>query len=259
MKGRNAIVTGSTSGIGLAIAEAIAAAGCNVMLNGLGDPDEIEATRHRLADASGRTIAFCGADMARPSEVRALVETAARTLGPVDILVNNAGIQHVAPLVDFPEEKWDLVLAVNLSAAFHASKAVVPAMAARGFGRIVNIASALGLVGAPHKPAYVAAKHGLVGLTRSIALEVAQTGVTCNVVCPGMVMTPIIEMQVADQARVTGLDPDAVIQSVFLENQPIRRPVTPQEIAAAVVFLCSDAAGGVTGAVLPVDGGYTAR
>ena len=259
MKGRIAVVTGSTSGIGHAIADALAAAGCHVMLNGLGDPDEIEAARRRMADASGCTIAFCGADMARPSEVRALMETAARTLGPVDILVNNAGIQHVAPLADFPEEKWDQVLAVNLSAAFHASKAVVPDMSARGFGRIVNIASALGLVGAPHKPAYVAAKHGLVGLTRSIALEVAQTGVTCNVVCPGMVMTPIIEMQVADQARVTGLDPEAVIQSVFLENQPIRRPVTPQEIAAAVVFLCSDAAGGVTGAVLPVDGGYTAR
>ncbi|QTL05333.1 3-hydroxybutyrate dehydrogenase [Aquabacter sp. L1I39] len=259
MKGRNAVVTGSTSGIGQAIASALAAAGCNVMLNGFGDPSAIEATRREMAEASGRTIAYAAADMSQPSDVRGLMEQAANALGPVDILVNNAGIQHVAPLADFPEEKWDQVLAVNLSAAFHASKAVVPAMSTRGFGRIVNIASALGLVGAPHKPAYVAAKHGLVGLTRSIALEVAQTGITCNVVCPGMVMTPIIEMQVADQARVTGLDPEAVIQGVFLENQPIRRPVTAQEIAAAVVFLCSDAAGGVTGAVLPVDGGYTAR
>lgn len=259
MKGRNAVVTGSTSGIGHAIAGALAAAGCNVMLNGFGDAADVEAARREMADTSGRTIAYCAADMSRPTEVRELLETAAHTLGPVDILVNNAGIQHVAPLADFPEDKWDQVLAVNLSAAFHASKAAVPGMADRGFGRIVNIASALGLVGAPHKPAYVAAKHGLVGLTRSIALEVAQTGITCNVVCPGMVMTPIIEMQVADQARVTGLDPEAVIQGVFLENQPIRRPVTAQEIAAAVVFLCSDAAGGVTGAVLPVDGGYTAR
>ncbi len=151
------------------------------------------------------------------------------------------------------------VLAVNLSAAFHATKAVMPAMLARGFGRVVNIASALGLVGAPHKPAYVATKHGLIGLTRSVALEVAQGGVTCNVVCPGMVMTPIIEMQVADQARVTGLPPAEVVQEVFLENQPIRRPVKAEEIAAAVVFLCSEAAAGITGTVLSVDGGYTAR
>lgn len=259
MKGRTAIVTGSTSGIGRAIAQALAAEGCNVMLNGFGEAGEIEAARRQMADATGRTIGYFAADMGRPAEVRALVETTARTLGPVDILINNAGVQHVAPLADFPDEKWDLLLAVNLSAAFHSSKAVMPAMITRGFGRIVNIASALGLVGAPHKPAYVASKHGLVGLTKSIALEVAQTGVTCNVVCPGMVMTPIIEMQVADQARVTGLPAEEVVAGVFLENQPIRRPVTAEEIAAAVVFLCSDAAAGVTGTALSVDGGYTAR
>lgn len=259
MKGRNAVVTGSTSGIGLAIARSLAAEGCNVMLNGFGDPAEIEMVCREMAEATGCTIGYSGADMGRPEEVRALIAAAQNTLGTVDILINNAGVQHVAPLVAFPEDKWDLLLAVNLSAAFHATKAVMPAMLARGFGRVVNIASALGLVGAPHKPAYVATKHGLIGLTRSVALEVAQGGVTCNVVCPGMVMTPIIEMQVADQARVTGLPPAEVVQEVFLENQPIRRPVKAEEIAAAVVFLCSEAAAGITGTVLSVDGGYTAR
>lgn len=259
MKGRNAVVTGSTSGIGLAIARSLAAEGCNVMLNGFGDPAEIEMVCREMAEATGCTIGYSGADMGRPEEVRALIAAAQNTLGTVDILINNAGVQHVAPLVAFPEDKWDLLLAVNLSAAFHATKAVMPAMLARGFGRVVNIASALGLVGAPHKPAYVATKHGLIGLTRSVALEVAQGGVTCNVVCPGMVMTPIIEMQVADQARVTGLPPEEVVREVFLENQPIRRPVKAEEIAAAVVFLCSEAAAGITGTVLSVDGGYTAR
>ncbi|MFS8038174.1 3-hydroxybutyrate dehydrogenase [Xanthobacter sp. AM11] len=259
MKGRNAIVTGSTSGIGLAIARALAAEGCNVMLNGFGDAAAIEATRAQIAAEAATTVAYMDADLSHPAQVRALVEEAARRLGPIDILVNNAGVQHVAPLAEFPDEKWDLLLAVNLSAAFHASKAVIAGMSGRGFGRIVNIASALGLVGAPHKPAYVATKHGIIGLTKSIALEVAETGVTCNAVCPGMVMTPIIEMQVADQARVTGLPPEEVVRQVFLENQPIRRPVTAQEIAGAVVFLCSPAGSGVTGTALAVDGGYVAR
>lgn len=259
MKGRNAIVTGSTSGIGLAIARALAAEGCNVMLNGFGDPDGIEEIRADMEAAGGTKVAYMAADMGRPAEVRALVARAAEQLGPVDILVNNAGVQHVAPLAEFPDEKWDQLLAVNLSAAFHASKAVIASMATRKFGRIVNVASALGLVGAPHKPAYVATKHGVVGLTKAIALEVAETGVTCNAVCPGMVMTPIIEMQVADQAKVTGLRPDEVVREVFLNNQPIRRPVTAEEIAGAVVFLCSPAGSGVTGTALAVDGGYLAR
>ncbi|MFG1246512.1 3-hydroxybutyrate dehydrogenase [Xanthobacter flavus] len=259
MKGRNAIVTGSTSGIGLAIARALAAEGCNVMLNGLGDAGEIEAVRADLAAAAGTNIAYNGADVSRPAEVRALVAAARAELGPVDILVNNAGIQHVSALADFPDEQWDRLVAVNLSAAFHASKAVIASMTERRFGRIVNIASVLGLVGAPHKAAYVATKHGLVGLTKSIAIEVAETGVTCNAVCPGMVMTPIIEMQVADQAKVTGLSPEDVVKEVFLQNQPIRRPVTAEEIAGAVVFLCSPAGSGVTGTTLAVDGGYVAR
>ncbi|UJX46234.1 3-hydroxybutyrate dehydrogenase [Xanthobacter sp. YC-JY1] len=259
MKGRNAIVTGSTSGIGLAIARALAGEGCNVMLNGLGDAGEIEAVRADLAAAAGTNIAYNGADVSRPAEVRALVAAARAELGPVDILVNNAGIQHVSALADFPDEQWDRLVAVNLSAAFHASKAVIASMTERRFGRIVNIASVLGLVGAPHKAAYVATKHGLVGLTKSIAIEVAETGVTCNAVCPGMVMTPIIEMQVADQAKVTGLSPEDVVKEVFLQNQPIRRPVTAEEIAGAVVFLCSPAGSGVTGTTLAVDGGYVAR
>ncbi|MFG1210461.1 3-hydroxybutyrate dehydrogenase [Xanthobacter flavus] len=259
MKGRNAIVTGSTSGIGLAIARALAREGCNVMLNGLGDAGEIEAGRADLAAAAGTKIAYNGADVSRPAEVRALVAAARAELGPVDILVNNAGIQHVSALADFPDEQWDRLVAVNLSAAFHASKAVIASMTERRFGRIVNIASVLGLVGAPHKAAYVATKHGLVGLTKSIAIEVAETGVTCNAVCPGMVMTPIIEMQVADQAKVTGLSPEDVVKEVFLQNQPIRRPVTAEEIAGAVVFLCSPAGSGVTGTTLAVDGGYVAR
>ena len=259
MKGRNAIVTGSTSGIGLAIARALAGEGCNVMLNGLGDAGEIEAVRADLAAFAGTKIAYHGADVSRPAEVRALVAAATAELGPVDILVNNAGIQHVSALADFPDEQWDRLVAVNLSAAFHASKAVIGSMTERRFGRIVNIASVLGLVGAPHKAAYVATKHGLVGLTKSIAIEMAETGVTCNAVCPGMVMTPIIEMQVADQAKVTGLSPEDVVKEVFLQNQPIRRPVTAEEIAGAVVFLCSPAGSGVTGTTLAVDGGYVAR
>jgi 3-hydroxybutyrate dehydrogenase len=259
MHGRNAIVTGSTSGIGLAIARALADTGCNVMLNGFGDPAEIEAARAGIAAEAGTRVAYDGADLSHPDAVRALVARTVAELGPVDILVNNAGVQHVAPLAAFPDEKWDLVLAVNLSAAFHASKAVIASMTERRFGRIVNVASALGLVGAPHKPAYVAAKHGLVGLTKAIALEVAETGVTCNAVCPGMVMTPIIEMQVADQAKVTGLPPEEVVREVFLDNQPIRRPVTAEEIAGAVVFLCSPSGSGVTGTALAVDGGYVAR
>ncbi len=259
MRGRTAIVTGSTSGIGLAIARALAGEGCNVMLNGLGDPAGIEAARAAIAEASGTRIGFMAADLRSPEAVRALVARTVEDLGPVDILVNNAGVQHVAPLATFPDEQWDLLLAVNLSAAFHASKAVIASMTARRFGRIVNISSALGLVGAPHKPAYVATKHGLIGLTKAVALEVAETGVTCNAVCPGMVMTPIIEMQVADQARVTGLAPEEVVREVFLDNQPIRRPVTAEEIAGAVVFLCSPAGSGVTGTALAVDGGYVAR
>ncbi|MGQ9365786.1 3-hydroxybutyrate dehydrogenase [Azospirillum sp. ST 5-10] len=256
---RAALVTGATGGIGAAIAAALAAQGRDLMLSGLGEADAVERQCAALAAAHGVRVAHHGADLRDPAAVRALVRAAEEAYGGVDVLVNNAGIQHVAALHLFPDDRWDEVLAVNLSAAFHATKAVLPEMMARRRGRIVNVASALGLVGAPHKPAYVAAKHGLVGLTRATALEVAELGITCNAVCPGLVMTPIIERQVAAQAQVTGLAADEVVKTVFLANQPTRRPVGVEEVAAAVAFLASEAAASITGTALPVDGGWTAR
>ena len=257
MRNRNAVVTGSTSGIGLATARALAGRGCHVMLNGFGDRAEIDRLCAEIAAQSGTTVAYSDADLSRPEEARALMAQAADRLGPIDILVNNAGVQHVAALREFPDDKWDLLLAVNLSAAFHTIKAAVPSMMERRWGRIVNTASVLGMVGAPHKPAYVAAKHGVVGLTKSVAIEVAEHGITCNAVCPGTVLTPIIERQIAQQAQVTGLPEDQVLKAVFLERMPTGRLVPPDEVAAAIAFLCSDAAASITGAVIPVDGGYT--
>jgi len=259
MKGRNAVVTGSTSGIGLATARALAAQGCNLVLTGFGDAAEIERLRADFAERSGGTVVYVPADLGRPDEARTLMARAAEALGPIDILVNNAGIQHVAPVHEFPDERWDAVMAVNLDAAFHTIKAALPSMIERRWGRIVNVASVLGLVAAPHKPAYVAAKHGLIGLTKAVALEVAELSITCNAVCPGLVMTSIIEGQVADQAKVTGLPPEEVVKTVFLANQPTRRPVTPEEIAGTIAFLCSDAGASVTGTSIAVDGGYSAR
>jgi 3-hydroxybutyrate dehydrogenase len=257
MQNRNAVVTGSTSGIGLATVRELAGRGCHVMVNGFGDRAEIDRTCAEIAERSGTRIVYSGADLSRPEEARAMMAEAANLLGPIDILVNNAGIQHVAALHEFPDDKWDLLLAVNLSAAFHTIKAAVPAMRGRGWGRIVNTASVLGMVGAPHKPAYVAAKHGIIGLTKSVSIEVAGHGITCNAVCPGTVLTPIIERQIAQQAQVTGLPEDQVLKAVFLEKMPIDRLIGPEEVAAAIAFLCSDAAASITGAVLPVDGGYT--
>ncbi len=257
MQNRNAVVTGSTSGIGLATVRELAGRGCNVMVNGFGDRAEIDRTCAGIAEQSGTRIVYSGADLSRPDEARAMMAEAADLLGPVDILVNNAGIQHVAALHEFPDDKWDLLLAVNLSAAFHTIKAAVPAMRERGWGRIVNTASVLGMVGAPHKPAYVAAKHGIIGLTKSVSIELAPHGITCNAVCPGTVLTPIIEKQIAQQAQVTGLPEDQVLKAVFLEKMPTGRLIGPEEVAAAIAFLCSDAAASITGAVIPVDGGYT--
>ncbi len=257
MQNRNAVVTGSTSGIGLATVRELAGRGCHVMVNGFGDRAEIDRTCAGIAEQSGTRIIYSGADLSRPEEARAMMAEAADLLGPVDILVNNAGIQHVAALHEFPDDKWDLLLAVNLSAAFHTIKAAVPAMRERRWGRIVNTASVLGMVGAPHKPAYVAAKHGIIGLTKSVSIELAPHGITCNAVCPGTVLTPIIEKQIAQQAQVTGLPEDQVLKAVFLEKMPTGRLIAPEEVAAAIAFLCSDAAASITGAVIPVDGGYT--
>ncbi len=257
MRDRNAVVTGSTSGIGLATARELAGRGCNVMLNGFGDRAEIDRACAEIAAQSGRKIVYSDADLSRPDEVRSMMAAAAEALGPIDIVVNNAGVQHVAALHAFPDDKWDLVLAVNLSAAFHVIKAALPAMMERRWGRIVNTASVLGMVGAPHKPAYVAAKHGVIGLTKAVAIEVAEHGITCNAVCPGTVLTPIIEKQIAQQAQVTGLPEDQVLKTVFLQKMPTGRLVPPDEVAATIAFLCSDAAASITGAAIPVDGGYT--
>jgi 3-hydroxybutyrate dehydrogenase len=259
MQNRIAVVTGSTSGIGLATARALANRGCDVMLNGFGDRAEIDRLCAEIAEQSGSRIVYSDADLSRPEQVRTMMAEAADRLGPVDILVNNAGVQHVAALHEFPEEKWDLLLAVNLSAAFHAIKAALPAMRDRRWGRIVNTASVLGMVGAPHKPAYVAAKHGLIGLTKAVSIEVAGHGITCNAVCPGTVLTPIIERQIAQQAQVTGLPEEQVLDAVFLQKMPTSRLVLPEEVAATIAFLCSDAAASVTGVAIAVDGGYTAH
>ena len=256
---RTAIVTGSTSGIGLAIATALAGAGANVVLNGLGDGDEIEETRTGLARDTGVRVSYSGADMTRPHEIEAMVREAVRTFGSTDILVNNAGIQHVAPLEDFPADRWDAILAINLSSAFHATRAALPHMRANGWGRIVNVASAHGLVGSPFKSAYVAAKHGMVGLTKVTALETAEDGITCNAICPGYVRTPLVERQIDDQARTHGVTRDAVVRDVLLANQPNKRFVETTDLGALAVFLCSDSAAAVTGTALPIDGGWTAH
>lgn len=260
MKNRkNAIVTGSTSGIGLGIAEALAADGMNVMLNGFGDADEIERTRSDLASRHGVEALYLGADMTRPDEIRAMVEEAGDRLGSVDVLVNNAGIQHVSPIEEFPPEKWDAIIAINLSSSFHTIRAAFPGMKSRRWGRIINLASAHGLVASPFKSAYVSAKHGLLGLTKTIALEGAEHGVTVNAICPGYVRTPLVEKQIPDTAKARGITEEEVIRNVLLAAQPTREFVTTAQLGALAVFLCSDAAASINGAALPVDGGWTAQ
>lgn len=256
---KTAIVTGSTSGIGLGIAEALAAAGANVMLNGLGDADEIEATRARIEQASGRRILYHGANMLKPEEIVSLIEDTESDLGPVDILVNNAGIQHVSPVDEFPVEKWDQMIAINLSAVFHSIRAAVPGMKARGWGRIVNIASAHALIASPYKSAYIATKHGVAGLTKTVALEVAEHGTTVNAICPGYVLTPLVAGQIPDTAKARGISEEEVKRDVLLAAQPTKKFVTVEEVAGFVVFLCSDAAASITGSILPIDGGWTTQ
>lgn len=256
---RVAVVTGSTSGIGLGIARALAAQGAAIMLNGFGSAEEIERTRRELSDRHHVEVGFSAADMSDPAQVRGMVEATAMQLGPVDILVNNAGIQHVAPIEEFPPAKWDAIIAINLSAAFHAIQGVFPGMKMRGFGRIVNVASAHGLIASPFKSAYVAAKHGIVGLTKVVALEGAEHGVTCNAVCPGYVWTPLVERQIEDQARAHGIPREDVIRNVLLKNQPTKKFATVEELGALVAFLCGEQAASITGTALPVDGGWTAH
>lgn len=255
LKGRNAAVTGSTSGIGLAIAEALARAGANVALNGFGDA---QPAIDRVS-AHGTRVVFVGADMSKGPAAAQWVADVQKALGSLDILVNNAGIQHVAPVDEFPDDKWDAILAINLSSSFHTMKAAIPGMKAGGWGRIVNIASAHGLVASPFKCAYVAAKHGLLGLTKTAALELAETAVTVNAICPGFVKTPLVEGQIADQAKVNNMSPERVVREIILESQPSKRFVEPEHVAGAVLFLCSDAGSSATGSALQIDGGWTAR
>ncbi|MFO1128802.1 MAG: 3-hydroxybutyrate dehydrogenase [Rhodospirillales bacterium] len=255
LAGKIAIVTGSTSGIGLAIASALAAAGCRIVLNGRRPSEAGEA----LLTESGAHGLFVAADLGRPEEAQRLIDTVARTWGTAHILVNNAGVQHVAPIDAFPTEAWDRVIALNLNAAFHTTKAALPGMKAGKWGCIVNIASAHGLVASPYKSAYVAAKHGLLGLTKVTALEVATDGITCNAVCPGYVWTPMVAGQIDEQARLRGLSPEDCIRDVILAPQPNGRFVQADEVAAMVVLLASEAGRSITGASIPIDGGWTAR
>ena len=259
LKGKTAIVTGSTSGIGLGIATALAAEGCDIVLNGFGDPAAIERLRAGLAETHGVRAAYIMADMARPAEISRLVGEAARRFGSVEILVNNAGIQHVAKVIEFPEERWDAVIAINLSAAFHAAKAALPAMIARKWGRVINIASAHGLVASAEKAAYVSAKHGLVGLTKVIAIECANQGITCNAICPGWVLTPLVKQQIEARARAQGISVEQAREDLVREKQPMLDYTTPEKIGALAVFLCGEAASTITGAALSIDGGWVAQ
>ena len=254
-----AIVTGSTSGIGLGIANGFAEAGMNVMLNGFGDADEIEANRARLEKDHGVKALYSGADMTKPAEIRNMVAVATEAFGQVDVVVNNAGIQFVTKIEEFPEEKWDAIIAINLSSAFHTTKAVMAGMKERGFGRIINIASAHGLVASPFKSAYVTAKHGMIGLTKTVAMEGAEYGVTANAICPGYVKTPLVEKQIPNTARERGITEEEVIKDVMLGPQPTKKFVGVEEVAALAVFLCSDNAASITGAALPIDGGWVAH
>lgn len=259
LEGRVAVVTGSTSGIGLGIAGALAAKGADILLNGFGDAQQIEKLRQDLAAARGIQVAYSAADMSKPEAVTSMIDQATRELGRVDILVNNAGIQHTASVDEFPVERWNQIIAINLSAAFHAIRAALPRMRSCGWGRIINIASTHGLVASPNKVAYVAAKHGIIGLTKVVALETASTGVTCNAICPGWVLTPLVQRQIDDLAARQGLSADAAKLELLGEKQPSREFATPEQIGALAVFLCSEDAAQIRGTALPVDGGWTAQ
>jgi len=259
LKDQVAVVTGSTSGIGHAMAEALAERGVRVVLNGLGDPAAIEKTRADLEAATGSAVRYHGADMTKPDQIADMVAFAKAEFGRLDILINNAGVQHVEAIENFPEAKWDWIIAINLTATFHATKAAIPLMKAQGRGRIINVASAHGLVASPFKSAYVAAKHGVVGFTKTAGLELAQTGITCNAICPGYVKTPLVEGQIADQARTRNMTPEQVVKDVILAAQPTKQFVTFEQLCGLMLYLVSDAGASCTGAAYPVDGGWTAE
>jgi 3-hydroxybutyrate dehydrogenase len=259
LKNKSALVTGSTSGIGLGLARALAQAGANMMLNGFGDAAAIEQLRRELASSTGVQVLYHPADVSKPAEVAAMVAAAEQAFGGVDILVNNAGFQFVAPVDEFPIDRWQALQDVILNSSFYAIRAALPGMKRRNWGRIINLVSTHGLVASPFKSAYVAAKHGQVGLTKSVALEVAEVGITCNAICPGYVLTPLVQGQIESQAKMNHLPPERVIKEVILAVQPTKRFVEIEDIAALAVFLCSDAAKSITGAAIPIDGGWTAR
>ena len=259
LDGKVALITGSTSGIGLGIARAVASAGASVVINGFGKPEEIEHTLAALQDGAGTRAIYSSADMTKPDEITEMVRMTVETFGRLDILVNNAGIQHVSPIDTFPVEKWDAVIAIDLSSAFHTTRVALPEMRRLGGGRIINIASAHALVGSPFKAAYVAAKHGILGLTKVVALETAEESITCNAICPGYVWTPLVEAQIESQAKSHGIQREQVIRDVLLAQQPNKRFATVEEIGALATFLASDAAASITGTALPVDGGWTAH
>jgi len=259
LKGKTAIVTGSTSGIGLGIARALASQHANILLNGFGDAAEIKKLQTSLAAEFGVKVAYSGADMSKADDISGMVAQATSELGRVDVLVNNAGIQHIAPVEEFPVERWNAILAINLTASFHTIRLALPAMKARGWGRIINIASAHALVASPFKSAYVAAKHGIAGLTKTVALEVAERGITMNAICPGYVWTPLVQKQIPDTAKARGITEQQVINDVLLHAQPTKTFVQIDQVAALAAFLASDAAASITGAILPIDGGWTAQ
>jgi 3-hydroxybutyrate dehydrogenase len=259
LKSKTAVITGSTSGIGLGIARGLAREGANVMLNGFGEPAEIEKTRAAIETEFGVKALYSPADMTKPAEIAAMIATAQKQFGGVDVLVNNAGIQHVSPIEEFPIETWDAIIAINLSAAFHTIRAAVPGMKAKKWGRIVNTASAHSLVASPFKAAYVSAKHGLAGLTKTVALELATFGVTVNCISPGYVWTPLVAKQIPDQMKTRNMTEEQVKRDVLLAAQPTKEFVTVEQVAALAVYLCSDAAASITGANIPIDGGWTAQ
>jgi 3-hydroxybutyrate dehydrogenase len=259
LNGKVALVTGSTSGIGLGIARALAIAGADIMLNGFGDAGQIEALRSEMAASHGVKVGYSGADISKPDQIAGMVAEAVRTLGSVDILVNNAGIQFTANVEDFPNERWDQIIAINLSGVFHGMKAAIPGMKAKGWGRIINIASAHGLVASPQKVAYVAAKHGVVGMTKVAAIELANAGVTVNAICPGWVLTPLVEKQLQDRAARDGTSVEQETHNLIAEKQPMLKFSTPEQVGGLTVFLCSDAASTITGTPVSIDGGWVAQ